>query len=312
MSDKTWTVPAGRGGRLDAEVKVGAELSNKKARECVRTGKISVKGRRVVDEAHHVMPGDQISLVWNAPDPARTEPMGVKLVYRDDHLIIIDKPAGLLSAPIPNSEERSALHAATTLCRRRGGQGPKVVHRLDKTTSGLLMFARGTEVARRLRAMFDAHELERTYRCVVRGIPERSGAMITSMMVKDTGSGRKGSRPNSLRTRRLDEQPPGPMPGPGKLAITRYRLAESDAQLNRAALEVRLSTGRTHQIRIHLSELGHPILGERVYGRVDGAPRVALHSATLAFEHPFTRKALEFSSPWPADLAQVQPHPRGW
>ncbi|MFN3201203.1 MAG: RluA family pseudouridine synthase [Bradymonadia bacterium] len=314
MDITQWQVPEGRGGRLDAEVKIGAEISNNKARECVRTGKVRLKGKRVLDGSHPVAPGDSISVEWNAPNPSRTEPLGVTLVHRDPHLIIIDKPAGLLSAPIPNSDEKTALHAAGTLCRKHGGrgQGPKVVHRLDKTTSGLLLFARGTEPARRLRAMFDAHEITRTYRCVVRGIPERKSALITSMLIGDTGTGRKGSRPNSLRVRHIDDPDPGPMPGSGKLGITRYQTDATDMQQKRAALEVRLATGRTHQIRIHLSEIGHPILGERVYGRIDGAPRVALHAAHMSLRHPMTGETLEFHSPWPADLAGIRPLGRRW
>ena len=295
-------------GRLDALVKQASGLSNSRARTAVTTGKIFIGGERKMDPALFVAQSTTIELRPNAPDPARTEPMGLRLVFRDEHLIVVDKPAGLLSAPLPEGDEESALHAAYKLVR--GGDRPRNVHRLDKETSGLLIFARTQETARLLRQMLDAHDVRRVYRCVVDGQPKPPSGMISSMLLRDTGEGRRGSRQATFRVRPINSPDPGPAPGYGKLGVTRYEtIATKD---NRSALEVWLSTGRTHQIRIHMSELGCPVLGERVYARVGGAPRQALHAARLSFMHPITKAQLRFESPWPEDLASVTPLGPNW
>ncbi|MCK6569989.1 RluA family pseudouridine synthase [Myxococcota bacterium] len=302
------TFQAPSAGRLDALLKQASELSNSRARNAVSTGKVFVSGERVLDPATYIAAGTPIELRPNAPDPARNEPEGLRLVFRDEHLLVVDKPAGLLSAPLPDSDEVSALHAAYKLSR--GGDRPRNVHRLDKETSGLLIFARTIEAARLLRQMMDTHEIRRIYRCVVQGVPKPPSGMISSMVLRDTGEGKRGSRPSTFKIRPLNTPDPGPAPGYGKLAITRYETVA--AHNDRAALEVWLSTGRTHQIRIHLAELGTPVLGERVYAKVPGAPRQALHAAKLIFNHPVTREVLTFQSTWPKDLANVTPQGPGW
>lgn len=303
-----WTVETP--GRLDAAVRVGAELSNSKAKSAVGTGKVRVNGERVFDPATRVSAGDRVALEPAAPNPARTEPLGLRLRFRDDHVIVVDKPSGLTSAPTPQDHEDTALHGVQKLCH--GPRRPKVVHRLDKATSGLLAFARSTAAARALREAFDAGAVHRVYRCLVQGCPESRTAMITSMLVRDVGEGRRGSRRGSLRTRPANRPDPGPMPGSGKLAITRFEVVARDTKNDWAALEVRLSTGRTHQIRIHLAEIGHPVLGESVYARVPGPGRLALHAARLVFPHPVTGEQLQFDSPWPEALAKVTPTAAGW
>ncbi len=295
--------------RLDAEVKRGAKLSNRKARQAIRTGKIRLDGQRILDPAQRVRVGQRLSLNMAAPNPARTEPLGSKLIYRDDHLLVLDKPAGLLSAPIPNSEEPSALHAAARLCK--GPRRPRVLHRLDKLTSGLLLFARSIPSTRALRRAFEAHEIERVYRCVTQGAPQAERGVISSMLLRDAGQGRRGSRRESFRCRAGEHPNPEAEPGRGKLAITRYRRCTQSS--DQAALELRLSTGRTHQIRIHLAELGCPVLGERVYARPRfKLPRFALHAALLAFQHPCTGRQLRFESPWPEELSQFKIVPHSW
>ena len=295
-------------GRLDATVRARVQMSHKKVRSAIRTGKVTVEGKRVLDPAVVVHPDQTLTFDMAAPNPARTEPDGLRLVYRDPHLLVVDKPAGLNTTPAPNRDERTALHGAMQLCRK--GRRAKVVHRLDRHTSGLLLFARGVPMARELRAAFDGHHVQRRYRCVVQGVPAHRKGMISSMLVRDAGQGRRGSRFRTLKTRPLQTPNPGPMQGAGKLAITRYETkAHADG---RTALEVWLATGRTHQIRIHMAEIGCPILGERVYGRIPGAPRQALHSAVLAFVHPVTGADLRFESPWPEDLSRIHPIGPEW
>lgn len=314
---KSWTTTTR--GRLDAAVKHGAELSNKAARRAVRTGKVFVAGIRQVDGALVLAEGVPVLLDMAAPNPARTEPFGVRVVFRDSHLLVVDKAPGLISAPVPDFDGPTALLAAQKLCRN--GRPPKVVHRLDKLTSGLMIFARGVPMTRALRDAFDTHTIERTYHCIVKGRPPEASGLISSMQVRDRGDERRGSRRNSFRVRPLGAPEPGPQPGSGKLAITRFRVVASN--LEASAVEVRLSTGRTHQIRIHMCELGCPLLGERVYTRrlapkrflarkIPGSPRQALHSAHLSMIHPATNERLTFFSPWPEDLVDVTPRGDNW
>lgn len=302
-----WTADAAE--RLDAAVHRLADVSARRAREAIASGKVRLNGRVVVEVAAPVNPGDAVALDPGAPNPVKVQPHGVRIVYRDDDVLVVDKPAGLSTTPVPDDDgEPTALHAAIRLCR--GGRPAKVVHRIDRETSGLLVFARGTIAARAFRAQFDAHTIRRVYRCVVQGVPNPAAAVLTSMLVRDAGHGKRGSREGTFRVRPARTPDPGPMPGAGKIGITRYEtLAAAGGQ---AALEVRPSTGRTHQIRIHLAEAGHPILGERVYARAPGAPRLALHAAVLGFVHPATGETLSFESRWPEDLADVRPLGRDW
>lgn len=307
MSQQTVTAA----GRLDGAVKALFSLSNRAARGYIHTGKIFLDDARVLDPAQGVTPGQKIRLEMSAPKPHTYSPLGLGLVYRDDDLLVVNKPAGLVSAPLRDTEEDNALQGASRLCK--GPRRPRVVHRLDKDTSGLLMFARTNQSARALRRMLDAHDVQRVYHCVVQGAPPEPRGLISSMLIRDTGKGYRGSRKGTYRLRDYDEKDPGPMPGSGQIAITRYQRAAAGE--GRCALEVRLSTGRTHQIRIHLSELGCPIVGDRVYGegtsRFEG-PRQALHAARLILEHPRTGERLTLSAPWPEELADLRPLGKDW
>ena len=306
MHSHSWTVA--EAGRLDRTVKIALECSNKQARRAIRTGQVMVGGARQLDPGFAVAAGDRVVLDMAAPNPARTEPFGLKLVHRDDWLIVVDKPAGLLSTPTGRGEEETALYGAQMLAG--AGRAVKVVHRLDKNTSGLMVFARGVPMTRALRRIIDAGQLRRIYHCVVDGAPEQAEGLISSMLVRGTGRGYRGSRRGTLKVRPRTVPDPGPMPGSGKLAITRYRTVARNEQ--HAALEVKLSTGRTHQIRIHLAELGCPVRGERIYARSESAPRQALHAGRLSLPHPETGDILTFTCPWPADLARVGPVPGPW
>lgn len=311
-----WSV--GEAGRLQAIVRAALDWPNTRARDAIVTGKIKVDGVLLRDPGAKVRAGQKVSFLENAPRPERVEPFGVRTVYIDDDILVIDKPSGLLSAPVPTTSdaaaaEKTALHAAQQLCK--GPRRPKVVHRLDKLTSGLMVLARSVESARVLRAALDEHSVRRGYRCVVEGRPPEPSALISSMLIRDRGDGKRGSRMGTYRLRPYESPSPGPMPGGGKVAVTRYETATEVH--GRTALEVRLDTGRTHQIRIHLAELGCPILGEAVYveqgrGAVPGAPRQALHAAILELVHPINGKTLKFESGWPADLADVTPRGTHW
>jgi 23S rRNA pseudouridine1911/1915/1917 synthase len=210
------------------------------------------------------------------------------IVYEDAHVVVIDKPAGVSSVPYEKREQGTAMDAIRAAWRHAGRRATTtplfIVHRIDKETSGLLAFAKTKLAERELQALFRAHDVERTYVCVAHGrVLDRR---IESMLVTDRGDGLRGS------TRR---------PGQGKRAVTHVRVCE-----------VRLETGKTHQIRIHLAEDGHPLVGEKVYIRDllkrGGEPlpseRLLLHAATLGFDHPVTKKRVQLSSPLPDDFTR--------
>lgn len=202
--------------------------------------------------------------------PRAPRPM-VRLVFADEHVAVVDKPSGMLSAPTPEGDRG---HVGDVLRRDAlGGAAPFVVHRLDFATSGLLVLARTGQAARELSARFREHDVDREYLAVVAGVA-----------------------------------PPGPLlvdaPIEGRPARTRLR-TERRVGDTATLVRARLETGRTHQVRIHLAGLGHPVLGDRAHGRRSPAdpPRLALHAALLGFAHPADRRPMRFESAWPEDLA---------
>lgn len=308
-------------GRLDGSLRSHFRLSHKAARKLISTGKVSVSDELSLKWETPVKLGEVIVIDTNAPNPSKREALGATLIYQDQALAILSKSAGLLSAPGHDRDEDSALQAASRLCR--GPRRPRVVHRLDKETSGLLMFARTVPAARRLQEMLRERSIKRVYHCIVRGVVQGKGAYISSQLVRDAGKGKRGSRFGSLKTRPLNKSMPQepisvekniesgrPQPR-SQWALTRYKVMETHGAYT--ALEVEIFTGRTHQIRIHLSEIGHPIVGEWVYApRQKREPRLALHAARLLLTHPFTNEELTFESPWPQDLRQHRGLERFW
>ena len=308
-------------GRLDSSLRHLFKLSHKAARKLISTGKITVSGELSLKWETAVKLGEIILINTNAPNPSKREALGATLVYQDQALAVLSKSSGLLSAPGHDHDEDSALQAASRLCR--GPRRPRVVHRLDKETSGLLMFARTVPSARRLQEMLRERSVKRIYHCIVRGVMQGKGAYISSQLVRDAGKGKRGSRPGSLKIRPLHKSMPQEPIAPvnetettrpqvrSQWSLTRYKVVEIYGAYT--ALEVEIFTGRTHQIRIHLSEIGHPIVGEWVYApRQKREPRLALHAARLLLTHPFTNEKLCFESPWPQDLSQHKGLERFW
>jgi len=258
-------------------------LSRRQARVLLDIGGVFVDGRRVKVAGRPVHAGEEVVAVMGgalaratgrpgrdarARDESRLPAHSV--VFEDEDLVVVDKPAGLLTAPTPESDRNNL---AGMLERRPGGGRIFVVHRIDLETSGLLVFAKNDDANRTLSEMFRRHDLERVYLAVVAGaFPDR--------------------------IRRI-EQPVG-----GRAALTHVAVHERLRDLA-TVLECRLETGRTHQIRLHARAVGHPVLGDDRYGVPFPAappPRMALHATTLGFAHPRTRAPLSFTSPWPADL----------
>jgi 23S rRNA pseudouridine1911/1915/1917 synthase len=267
-------------------------------RRLVESGKISVDDRRVIDPATRLAGGEQITWRMSARDVRRDEKPAVRLVHEDPHLVVIDKPSGVSTVPFDEKETGTAMDLVRDVWRLKGRRATAtplfVVHRIDKDTSGLLVFAKTKLGERGLHHVFKRHLADREYLAVAEGAV-RPGR-IESRLVADRGDGIRGS------TR---------FPDQGQHAITHVRVEET---MPTATLcRVRLETGRTHQIRIHLSESGHPLVGETVYirdllrqGRKPlPSTRLLLHATTLGFEHPVTHEHLHFESPLPDDYTAV-------
>jgi 23S rRNA pseudouridine1911/1915/1917 synthase len=255
-----------------------------------------------------VREGQRLSVLELSPKHPPTNSTDLKICHVDPHIVVVDKPAGLTTV----RQRREAAEfgqrgrrflpptladVLTTLLIRGKSQPGSVraVHRLDKETSGLVVFARNLAAERNLGKQFRAHSIERCYVAIVRG--RAQPGRIESYLVDDRGDSRRGSTPE---------------PGKGKRAITNVKVLEALGQYS--VVECRLETGRTHQVRIHLGERGTPICGERVYDRPihgkpvadnSGAPRLALHAARLGFNHPVTGKKMTWDSSLPKDLQDL-------
>jgi len=271
-----------------------------RARALCVEGRVTVDGERCLDPAARVEPGAVVVVNETAPKRRSSGLAPEAIVHFDRDLVVVDKPAGLLSvADEPGMKDTLADYVRTAL-RRKGGRDADgklgVVHRLDRDTSGLMVFARTASAQRALAACFRAHDIERVYEALAHGaVPARR---IESALLPDRGDGLRGSF--GLYRHARGEPPPE-----ARWSVT--HVAPIEALAGATRVECRLETGRQHQIRIHLSEMGHPLLGERVYirdyaGPVIEAPRAMLHARTLGFVHPATGKPLAFESEPPEDF----------
>ncbi len=269
-------------------------------RRLITSGKVGVDGRTVLEPTLRLRSGAELTLRMNAPRPTKQGALDARtIVYADSQVVVVRKPAGISSVPYDENEKGTLDELVPDLLRRKGGpEAPLgVVHRLDKETSGLLVFARTLAAKRHLKQQFRFHTVKRRYLAIAHGTVEN--ATHQSRLVKDRGDGRRGSTDH----REL-----------GREAITHVKVVER--LLGATLVECRLETGRTHQIRIHLAEAGHPLVGERVYvrgfsGPVIAAPRLMLHACELGFEHPSSGKPLSFEEPLPDDMNAVLSALRG-
>jgi 23S rRNA pseudouridine1911/1915/1917 synthase len=279
-------------------------------RKLIAGRRVRVGGELCLDPARRLNEGESVEvMVRAAPKPRQHDAIVIRFV--DEHLVVVEKPAGLSTVRHPSerawSASRKAVHPTLEdlvpgLIARQEGRSRKgvlprlrVVQRLDKETSGLVVFARTVLAERSLGRQFKTHSATRQYLALIQGYlaPQR----IVSRLVRDRGDRRRGSTA---------------LPGVGKEAVTHVRVAERLPGFT--LLSCNLETGRTHQIRIHLAELGHPICGEKVYNKKLGgaiipdrsaAPRLALHACELGFTHPRTGASMHWTMPMAADLASL-------
>ena len=280
-------------------------LSRSRLKTLIETGRVSIAGETITEPGYRVKPGQRVTLVVPPPSDETPEAQAIPLAvaFEDDHLIVVDKPAGLVVHPAAGNPDRTLVNALVAHCGASlsgigGVRRPGIVHRLDKDTSGLLVAAKHDAAHRGLAAQFATRRLSRTYRAVVWGRPRPAQGRIEGAIGRD-----------SRNRKRMAVRESG-----GKPAITHYRvLRPLDALCS--LVECRLETGRTHQIRVHMAARGHPLVGDALYGgarrrRLDErwrealalCPRQALHAAALGFVHPASGAELNFESPLPADM----------
>ncbi len=283
--------------RLDKRVAEQFGLSRRSAVNAVERGQVDVAGEVCDDPAREVPDTVEVVLERSRPRPDRVG-RKLRILYEEDDLLIVDKPAGVLTQPTTLREPDTLLERAGQYLKRvRGRERPYVgiVHRIDQWTSGAILIVTRPAALRPFQALFRAHDVERLYLAIIEGriVPERSS--IDLPLVADRGDGRRGA------ARR---------PGQGSPAITHYETTDSYGPLA-TRLACRLETGRTHQIRIHLAELGHPVVGEPVYRPRSTPPfpvpfpRQALHAQALGLVHPRTGKPIRVEAPIPQDLEKL-------
>jgi 23S rRNA pseudouridine1911/1915/1917 synthase len=283
-------------GRLDRALAVRDEIGSRAlAERLVAEGAVLVDGR-VRPKSHRLEGGEEVAVeLPAAAEPLRAEEMDLSVAWEDEHLLVVDKPAGVVVHPVGGEGPRgntgvTLVHGLLALDAAGGEEDrPGIVHRLDRDTSGLLVVARSEDAHARLQELIRRREVERRYLALVRGRPQSRTGTVDAPIGRD----------RTDRTRHsLDTATP-------REATTHFEVLELLPE--HALLEVRLETGRTHQIRVHLEAIELPVAGDPVYGvRGDlGLERQFLHAARLAFEHPFTGERIDLESALPQDLASA-------
>jgi len=286
-------------------------FSRSRLKQLIEAGHVSAGGATLSDPSRRVKLGQAFVLDLPAATIAKPEgqAMDLAIVYEDEDVIVVDKPAGLVVHPAPGNPDQTLVNALIAHCGDSlsgigGERRPGIVHRLDKDTSGLIVAAKNDAAHRALSADFAARRIDRRYLALVWGTPMP----------------REGKIEGAIGRHPVDRKRMAVVKRGGKPALTRYRVMEPLGP-GASLVECRLSTGRTHQIRVHLAAIGHPLLGDPVYGRVTaerrsrlgpvgaqalkGLGRQALHAASLGFSQPRTAQRLNFESPLPEDLVCV-------
>lgn len=322
-----------QGERIDQwlAAQLQPDLSRSRIQALMREGAVRLNGKPVTEPKRKLATGDRISITM--PDAVPAEPQGedipLDILFEDDDLIVINKPAGLVVHPGAGNWTGTLVnalihHCGASLSGIGGVRRPGIVHRLDKDTSGVLVVAKNDLAHRVLSEAFADHgrtgDLERAYDALVWGSPARVAGMVDAPLGR---SGTDRTRQAVVPETRED----------ARHAVTHFTVLErfggkEDATAMAALVECRLETGRTHQIRVHMAHIGHPLVGDQDYGRafftkanrlgdtlgpmVRAFPRQALHARLLAFSHPVTGASMRFEAPHPADLAELIDGFRRW
>jgi 23S rRNA pseudouridine1911/1915/1917 synthase len=302
--------PEEAGQRLDKWLSARLpDLSRTRIKSLIEQGLVTSAQATIADASSKVKAGQEVTVAVPPDQPAEPQPQEIALtvVYEDDDLIVIDKPAGMVVHPAPGSPDQTLVNALLAHCGESlsgigGVKRPGIVHRIDKDTSGLLVVAKNDRAHHALSEQFASHSLERAYKALVWGMPTPPSGEI---------EGAIGRSPQDRKKMAIVSHG-------GKHAHTRYRTIRTFASGTLCLVECRLSTGRTHQIRVHMTSIGHPLVGDQTYGRSRAAklkaipeearqllaafPRQALHAYLLGFTHPTSGEVVRFESELPRDI----------
>jgi len=299
--NKTWKAEAEENA-LAAELHTILEISHRQAKGLVDSGCVQVNGTEAHSYGLRLKAGDSIAVSYDSarayqalPKPRKAlDESGFKVLFEDHHLVFVDKPAGLLTVPAEKGQENNLAEALTDHYRRRGFKRVHlfVVHRLDRFTSGVLVFAKSPEALHGLKTAFGAHKLQRVYKAILVGeLPENAGTLLGHLVE------RKDLRMAVVQPKKDEHKG-------AKSAITHYRVLERLP--GHTVVEVKLETGRRNQIRVQFADRGFPLLGDQVYGqKSELLDRQALHAEILGFRHPVTDEPITVTSPLPMDMEEA-------
>jgi len=304
--------PDEAGERLDRVLaRNHQELSRARIQSLIEGGRLIAGGATITDANYRVKPGERLTLKIPPARPARPEPQDIplRIAYEDDHLLVVDKPAGLVVHPAAGNPDGTLVNALIAHCGESlsgigGERRPGIVHRLDKDTSGLMVVAKTDGAHIGLSNALSARTLTREYNALLWGVPDPRDGEIEG----DIGRSRRNRK-------KMDVLREG-----GKAALTRYRVERAYGRVA-SLVACRLATGRTHQIRVHMTHIGHPVVGDPLYGgrhqaltetlpvelqeKLAGFRRQALHARRIAFHHPATNEVIDLQSPLPDDMAAL-------
>lgn len=285
--------PDDAGARIDKWISLSVpELSRSYIQKCLKDGCVAVNGKLTVKPSYRVDAGDEI--VFEVPDASvpdiEPEDIPLDIIYEDEDLIVVNKPKGMVVHPAPGHYSGTLVNAVMYHCRGQlsginGVMRPGIVHRIDRDTTGSVMICKNDDAHRSIAAQLEAHTINRLYHAIVwNNITDDEG----------TVTGAIGRDPSDRKKMAVVDD------GHGKSAVTHYRVLKRFGQFT--YVECRLETGRTHQIRVHMSHIGHPLLGDTVYGGSSGRfclEGQCLHAKTLGFIHPRTGEYIETDAPLP-------------
>ncbi|MCI4663602.1 MAG: RluA family pseudouridine synthase [Neomegalonema sp.] len=315
---------------LEADLAAEHGLSRTRLRALIEEGQVSLNGGAVRDPSRKVAAGDLFQILPPPPKPLELIPEAIPLdiIYEDTDLLVVDKPSGMAAHPAPGAETGTLVHALLAHCGDSlsgvgGVERPGVVHRIDKDTSGLLVVAKNDRAHAGLSQQFAKHSVERSYSALVWGAPDRGDPRLMGLPAVTSVEDRLRIEAELARARH-DRKKMAVVTSGGKRAVTwiavRARYGVDPSRPFASLVECMLETGRTHQIRVHMAHIGHPLLGDQTYGRgrklgseageaaqaAAAFHRQALHAGLLGFTHPCTGEALRFESAAPPDFAELR------
>ncbi|CAD0183317.1 Ribosomal large subunit pseudouridine synthase D [Ruegeria sp. THAF57] len=314
---------------LSRDVPAEENLSRTRLGRLIESGAVLVDGSQVTDPKAKVTEGAMVIVTVAEAEDSHIGPEDIPLdvVFEDDDLIVINKPAGMVVHPAPGSPNGTLVNALLHHCGSElsgvgGVKRPGIVHRIDKETSGLLVVAKSDAAHHGLAAQFEAHTVERYYRAICYGVPDANDPRLRGVKGVSFEPGNVMRLTTQLARHKTDRQRQAVLFHGGRHAVTRARVVETfGAPAGLALIECWLETGRTHQIRVHMAHVGHGLVGDPVYGgkrklaakafdpataeAVRAFPRQALHAAVLGFEHPVTGESLRFEAKLPEDMENL-------